>query len=122
MQSVASRDQKSLGQSRWGIDADEADRSVARGLASENRGRIFHLVGMNKGAGARRCEEISVGSALDQLLADALFQGRDAAGDRTVVDPKCAGHRSKAAVANQGREYADIFPIKSCAFLRGHGA
>ena len=70
--------------------------------------------------GSRKGQHEALGAALDQLLAETVFEGMKAPRDRGVIHAKGAGRRRQASVAAQGEENSQILPVDYCAFFIIH--
>ena len=70
--------------------------------------------------GAGRGQYIAFGTALDELLAQALLQRMEPPRDRRVVDREHPGSGGQAAVPCERHECPDILPVELCAFLISH--
>jgi hypothetical protein len=70
--------------------------------------------------GSRKGQHEAFGTALDQLLAEAVFEGMKAPRDRGVVHAKRAGRRRQASMPPKGEENPQVLPVDLCAFFISH--
>jgi hypothetical protein len=64
----------------------------------------------------------SLGAALDQLLAETVFERMKPPCDRDVIHAQGPGRRRQASMPAQGEKNSQILPVDLCAFFISHGS
>jgi len=70
--------------------------------------------------GSRKGQHEAFGTALDQLLAETVFEGMKAPRNSRVVHAKRAGGSRQASMPPKGQENPQVLPVDLCAFFISH--
>jgi hypothetical protein len=114
------RDEVAVSEPGRRVDANEALRRAIRPCATQHVRCAVHVAGDGQSVGSRKGQHEAFGTALDQLLAETVFEGMKAPGDRGVIHAKRAGGSRQASMPPKGQENPQVLPVYVCAFFISH--